>query len=186
MNYKDIYEQCNKPNVFFIDTHRYFFKYFIMDLTFNIINYLNYMDIYDKLFIYKYLIILNYKNEYIINIIHDHLYNFFIRKLHYEDIQHIFYFLQYVLSSLIYSPSIFFFHIINNIDIATFQKLLNIIKKEKIFEDHTKKIYDHINIIINQNYKTLHKNKCKMNNSFYYYKKRIDHFQSVLYDFLFL
>ncbi|SPJ12426.1 conserved Plasmodium protein, unknown function [Plasmodium sp. DRC-Itaito] len=187
INCKDIYEQCNKPNVFFNDTYIYFFKYFIMDLTFNIINYLNYMDIYDKLFLFKYLIILNYKNEYIINIIHDHLYNFFILKLHYEDIQNIFYFLQYVFSSLIYSPSIFFFHIINNIDIDTFQKLLYIIKKEKIFEDHTKKIYDHINIIINQNYKSVHKNKCKVKNSFYYYyKKRVDHFQSVLYDFLFL
>ncbi|SOV82336.1 conserved Plasmodium protein, unknown function [Plasmodium sp. gorilla clade G3] len=186
INYKDIYEQCNKQNVFYIDTHSYVFKYFIMDLTFNIINYLNYMDIYDKLFIFKYLIILNYKNEYIINIIHDHLYNFFILKLHYEDIQHIFYFLQYIFSSLIYSPTIFFFNIINNIEIGTFQKLLYILKKEKMFEEYTKKIYDHINIFINQNYKNVQKNKCKIKNSFYYYKKSIDHFQSVLYDFLFL
>ncbi|SOV18535.1 conserved Plasmodium protein, unknown function [Plasmodium gaboni] len=182
---KHINEQCNKPDSCYINTH--IFKYFIMDLTFNIINYLNYLDIYDKLFIFKYLIILNYKNEYIINIIYDHLYNFFILKLHYQDIQQIFYFLQYIFSSLIYSPSLFFFvHIINNIDISKFQKLLYIIKKEKIFDDHAKKIYDHINIIINQNYKTIQKNKGKKNNLFYYCKNRIDHFQTVLYDFLFL
>ncbi|CRH04107.1 conserved Plasmodium protein, unknown function [Plasmodium relictum] len=161
-----------------------FFCYFMIEFTFNIIQYFNKTDIYVKLLIFKCIRLLDFKNEYLIDIINEHFFNFFIRKSFYIDNNYFFYFLEYLLILVLYFPSNFFY-LLNYIDKNKFKNLLDSVKEKKIYIYKLKKIYDNINVKINENEKKVKnnlKNECFIN----YNIKEIQSFQNILYDFLFL
>ncbi|CRG95549.1 conserved Plasmodium protein, unknown function [Plasmodium gallinaceum] len=161
-----------------------FFCYFMVEFTFNITHLLNKTDIYMKLHILKCIRLLNFKNEYLIDIINEHLFNFFINKSFYMNNNYFLNFLEYLLISIIYSPSIFFY-LLKYIDKNKFKNLLDSVKQKKKFINKLKKIYDNINIIINENEKWT-ENVVKNNLFIKYNTKEVKSFQNMLYDFLFL
>ncbi|GAW83185.1 hypothetical protein PGO_134570 [Plasmodium gonderi] len=172
-----------------------FFSYFMVEFTFNIACYLNKIDTYEQLFILKYLTLLNLKNEYIIDILKEHQHNFFIRKLYYSQSKHFFYLLEYLFTLYVYSPYEFL-NILLLIDPSKFQNVLDLIRKKKKFTNNVKKIFDAINVIINEKEHSSRKNVEKKktlksnlkNNSMalLHDTKQIQRFQNILYDFLFL
>ncbi|CAD2093951.1 conserved Plasmodium protein, unknown function [Plasmodium vinckei lentum] len=169
-----------------------FFSFFMVEFTFNIISNLNKINLCEQIFILKYIQLLNFKNEYLSDLISENLYNFFIRKQYNSDINYLFYFLEYMHILLIYSPHVFF-NIINNIYLPAFQNLLNADLNKYIFIKNAKSIYNHLNTIISQNEIELQKLKKPNGASIYeknysnsYNKKTIKEFQNILYDFLFL
>ncbi|KAI4835968.1 hypothetical protein MKS88_005187 [Plasmodium brasilianum] len=163
------------------------FCYYMVEFTFNIVCYLNSIDICEQIFILKYLVLLNFKNEYLIDIINQHVYNFFILKSYYTDPKYFYYILEYLFISLIYSPPTFF-NIICLIDHGKFQNLLdNSLGGKKKITHKVKKIYDTVNTIMNTNEKNAHKNNFNKSSIIISYNdKQVRSFQNLLYDFIFL
>ncbi|CXI56978.1 conserved Plasmodium protein, unknown function [Plasmodium berghei] len=169
-----------------------FFSFFMVEFTFNITSNLNKINLCEQIFILKYIQLLNFKNEYLSDLINENLYKFFIRKQYNSDIIYLFYFLEYIHILLIYSLPVFF-NIINNMYLPTFQNLLNAALNKYIFIKNAKSIYNHLNTVISQNEIELQKLKksnetsiYKKNYSIPYNKKATKEFQNILYDFLFL
>ncbi|SBT46704.1 conserved Plasmodium protein, unknown function [Plasmodium ovale wallikeri] len=177
-----------------------FFCHFMVEFTFNVICNLNRRNIYEQLFILKYVIHLNFKNEYLIDIINNRLHNFFMVKSHYTDVKNLFYFLEYLLISLSSSPHIFF-NTIYLMNCTTFYNLLGATGQKKDITSKAKNIYDTLNGMMNAHQirsireeKKLpqvqqtdaRKSNPNKHDTAMYNMVKIQAFQNVLYDFLFL
>ncbi|KJP88558.1 hypothetical protein AK88_01837 [Plasmodium fragile] len=172
-----------------------FVAHFMAEFTFNIVCYLNKIDIYEQLFILKYLILLNLKNEYLIDVLKERQRNFFIQKKHYTDRKHFFYFIEYLFTSFIYSTHEFL-NLLHLIDLPKFQTVLDAIGRTKKFTHKIKKIFDAVNVILNQRKQNCIKiatQKKGRNNQFENKSivlpddtTQVQRFQNILYDFLFL
>ncbi|GAB68661.1 hypothetical protein PCYB_135350 [Plasmodium cynomolgi strain B] len=172
-----------------------FLVHFMAEFTFNVVCYLNRIDTYEQLFILKHLILLNLKNEYLIDVLKERQRNFFIQKKHYTDRKHFFYFVEYLFTSFIYSTHEFL-NLIHLIDLRKFQIVLDAIGRTKKFTHKVKKIFDAVNVILNQRKHNCVKidTKKKVRNNQFENKStalpedttQVQRFQNILYDFLFL
>ncbi|ANQ10683.1 Uncharacterized protein PCOAH_00051060 [Plasmodium coatneyi] len=172
-----------------------FIVHFMAEFTFNVVCYLNRIDTYEQLLILKHLILLNLKNEYLIDVLKERQRNFFIQKKHYTDRKHFFYFIEYLFTSFIYSTHEFL-NLIHLIDLRKFQIVLDAIGRTKKFTHKIKKIFDAVNVMLNQRKHNCVKisNKKKVRNNQFENKStvlpedttQIQRFQNILYDFLFL
>ncbi|EUD65861.1 hypothetical protein C922_03844 [Plasmodium inui San Antonio 1] len=172
-----------------------FLAHFMAEFTFNVVCSLNRIDSYEQLFILKYLILLNLKNEYLIDVLKERQCNFFIQRKHYSDRKHFFYFIEYLLTSFIYSIHEFL-NLIHLIDLPRFQIVLDTIKPTKKFTNKVKKIFDALNVILNQrkHYYVGSGTKKKVRNNQFEKNStvlpedttQVQRFQNIIYDFLFL
>ncbi|KMZ78171.1 hypothetical protein PVIIG_04945 [Plasmodium vivax India VII] len=172
-----------------------FFAHFMAEFSFNIVCYLNSIDTYEQLFILKHLILLNLKNEYLIDVLKERQRNFFIQKRHYTDRKHFFYFVEYLFTSFFYSPQEFL-NLIHLMDLRKFQIVLDANRRTKKFTHKVKKIFDAVNVILNQRKENCVKIATKKKGRNNQFEKKctvlpedttqLQHFQNILYDFLFL